>query len=87
MAWTVMGPGGPYHEEVEPEELDDGRLTLHSGPTLDAGTWQKFPASARRPQMPRASVPPQKGRPKRINPAGGWDPDNFAPPESPKGRA
>lgn len=87
MPWTVMGPGGPYHEEVEPEELDDGRLHLFSGPTLNSGTWQVFPAGANRPEMPRASLPPRRDRPERKNAARGWGEDNLKSPRTRGGRA
>jgi hypothetical protein len=76
MPWIVMAPGGPYHQEDEPEEMEDGRLLLHSGQTLAPGTWTKRP-SGKRPQMPRASVPPKKGRPERKDRAGGWGEDNL----------
>lgn len=75
--WTVTGPDGPYNEDVEPRKLDDGRLRLHSGPTLDAGTWQVFPRKGDKPQMPRGSTPHTPNRPERDNPAGGYGPDNV----------
>jgi hypothetical protein len=75
MPWTVMGPGGPYREEEEPEVLDDGRLLLNSGQTLAADTWQKFPASATKPES-RGSTPPPTDKPDRINPARGYSEDN-----------
>jgi hypothetical protein len=40
-----------YTEETEPEQLKDGRLHLHSGPTLAVGSWvanQRYPAGPRR---------------------------------------
>jgi hypothetical protein len=75
MPWTVMGSGGPYHEDVEPQELDDGRLLLHSGRTLAKGTWQKFSAGDK-PEVSRASVPPKAGRPERKDPADGFGENN-----------
>jgi hypothetical protein len=75
MPYTVTGPGGPYREEEEPEELDDGRLRLRSGQTLAPGTWKKFPAPANKPES-QGSTPPPTGRPDKTNPADGFGENN-----------
>jgi hypothetical protein len=53
--WFVMGPGGPYIEDVEPTELDSGQLQLDNGHKLPAGTWTKRSHEGDKPEMPRAA--------------------------------
>lgn len=51
--WFVMGPGGPFYEDVEPAELDSGQLRLDDGHTLPAGSWTKRCCDGGKPDVSR----------------------------------
>jgi hypothetical protein len=77
--WTVLVGGKTvYRGEEKPEERADGTLVLPKGQSFAKGKYRLTgPHDGDPPQISgKGSVPPKPGRPDKIDPAGGFGPNN-----------
>lgn len=73
--WTLIHGSDSENVTEEPAKRTDGTV-VSKGKIWPKGT-TVVPHKGDEPEMPRASVPPPTGRPKRKNPARGFRRENI----------
>jgi hypothetical protein len=73
--WTLLHGTKSANVPEEPEKRSDGTV-VSKGQIWPKGT-KVVPHDGDIPELPRASIPPKTGRPKRKNPAQGFGRDNI----------
>ena len=76
----LVGGKTVYRGEEKPKIHDDDTLQLPSGQTFAKGKYRLVENKGDMPPAPsgKGSVPPKIGKPDRVNPAGGFGPNNTS---------